>query len=325
MKTALITGITGMDGSHLADLLVAKGYKVHGIKRHLAVDDTQNIHHLLKEDKIDLHWGDVTDFGSLLEIIKKTEPDEIYNLAAQSHAGASFSMNKYTADVCYMGVVNLLEIIRLINPKIKFFQASTSESLDPSAPLPWNEDTPRINISNPYGIAKEAARLEVERARKSYGLFAVNGIMFNHESERRAETFVTRKITKAAARIKLGKQKNLLLGNIEAKRDWGYAPEYMEAAVLMLQQEKPEDYVLATGESHSVREWLEASFEAVGLNAYDYYQPDERFMRPSDIPEIKGDTSKIKRELGWEARTKFKDLIKIMVEADLKNEEDSRQ
>lgn len=318
MKTALITGITGMDGSHLADLLVEKGYKVHGVKRHLAVDDTKNLTHLLREDKVDLHYGDVTDFGSLLEIVKKTEPDEIYNLAAQSHAGASFSMNKYTAEVCYFGVMNLLEIIRLVNPGIRFFQASTSESMNKHTPLPWNENTPLTEISNPYGVAKAAARLEVERIRQTHGIFACNGIMFNHESERRGETFVTRKITNAVARIVKGEQKHLLLGNIEAKRDWGYAPEYMQAAWLMLQQDKPDDYVLATGESHSVRDWMEASFEAAGLNAYDYYKQDERFMRPSDIPDIVGDASKAKRILGWEAKVKYKDLVKIMIEADLK-------
>lgn len=313
-KRALITGITGMDGSHLADLLLSKGYEVHGVRRHTATSDTVNIAHIL--DKITLHDGDLSDYGSLFNIVYKVRPHEIYNLAAQSHAGISFKVVENTLDVDGLGVGRILEIIRHIDPKIRFFQASTSEFLDPTQEMPWNEET-KIMPDNPYGCGKAMAHYLVKLYRKAYGMYAVCGIMFNHESERRGETFVTRKITKAVARIKQGKQKELLLGNIEAQRDWGYAPEYMEAAWLMLQAEKPQDYVIATGETHSVREWLEAAFESVGLSPYDYYKQDERFMRPSDIPRIQGDASKIKAELGWEAKTKFRDLIKIMVEADM--------
>ena len=235
-------------------------------------------------------------------------------MAAQSHAGISFETVEYTLDVTGIGVGRILDVIRFLNPKIKMYQASTSEML--GGELPWNEQSPFVG-NNPYGCAKILAHYLVKNYRESYNLFVVNGIMFNMESERRVENFVTRKITKAACEIKRGERKELLLGNLEAKRDWGYAPEYMEGAWLMLQQDKPKDYVMATGEVHSVREWLEASFKAVGLNAYDYYKQDERFMRPSDIPEIRGDASLIKKELGWEAKTKFKDLIKIMIKADL--------
>lgn len=315
-KKALITGITGMDGSHLADLLVSKGYEVHGTKRHISVDNTYNIKHLLKDDSVILHDADLLDYSSLFNVINKVKPDEIYNLAAQSHAGVSFKIVENSLDVDGIGVARILEIIRQVNPKIKMFQASTSEFLDSSAPLPWNEDT-KIAPDNPYGCGKAMAHYLVRLYRKAYGLFAVNGIMFNHESERRGETFVTRKITKAVARIKKGEQKELLLGNIEAKRDWGMARCYMYGAWLMLQQEQPKDYVLATGETHSVREWLEKCFEYVGLNAYDYYKEDARFMRPSDIPIIQGDASLIKKELGWEADIKFNKLIEMMMDAEL--------
>ena len=317
IKRALITGITGMDGSHLADLLVSKGYEVHGTKRHTATDNTENIKHLLKDDRITLHDADLSDYGSLFNVIQKVRPHEIYNLAAQSHAGISFRVVENSLDVDGVAVGRILEIIRQIDPAIRMFQASTSEFLDSSAPIPWNESTPILQ-DNPYGIGKAGAHYLIRLYRKAYGLYVCAGIMFNHESERRGETFVTRKITRAVARIKRGEQKELLLGNIEARRDWGYAPEYCEAMWRMLQQEKPKDYVISTGETHSVREWLEASFESVGLDPYKFYKEDARFMRPSDIPAIQGDSSLIKKELGWEAKTKFKDLIKIMVEADLK-------
>lgn|SRR3990167_6789645 len=314
-KRALITGITGMCGSHLAELLLSKDYEVHGVLLPAATPSTQNIDHIL--NKITLHDGDVNDYASMWNIIYKVKPQEIYNLAAQSHAGKSFKIVDETIRTCGNAVGHLLDIIRQIDPTIKMWQASTSEFLDMKTPLPWNESTP-YKPSNPYGAGKLMAHHLVALYREAYGLHVCSGIMFNNESPRRGEDFVTRKITLAVARIKAGRQKELLLGNIEAQRDWGYSPEYMEAAYLMLQQEKPKDYVIATGETHSVREWLEAAFEAVGLNAYDYYKQDERYMRPSDIPEIRGDSSKIKEELGWEAKTKFRDLIKIMVAEDLK-------
>ena len=311
----LITGGTGMVGSHLADLLLEKGYDVHIIVRPTATPNTRNIAHIL--DRVTLHYGDLCDYASLITIIRKVQPDEVYNMAAQTHAGTSFKVPLYTHDVTSMGVLRLLEIIRTEKPNTKFWQASTSESLDKTAPLPWNEDTPQIKISNPYGISKADARRWVEFYREVYGIFAVNGIMFNNESPRRGEEFVTRKISLAAARIKKGLQSELLLGNIEAKRDWGYSPNYALAAWMMLQNKEPKDYVIATGESHTVREWMEECFKHVGLNAYDYYKEDERFMRPSDIPDIIGDTTRIKNDLGWEPTKRFHELTKIMVEADL--------
>jgi len=314
MKKAFITGITGMAGSHLAEILLEKGYKVSGLIRQSEVPTTERIDKYLENHQIDLYHGDMLDFSSLYNAIKKAEPDEIYNLAAQTHAGISFNTVEYTLNVTGIGVARILDVIRFLNPKIKLFQASTSEML--GGKLPWNEKSPFVG-NNPYGCAKIMAHHLVENYRKAYSLFAVNGIMFNMESPRRVENFVTRKITKTACEIKKGKRDKILLGNLEAKKDWGYSPEYMEAAWLMMQQDKPKDYVISTGESHTVREWLEASFEAVGLNAYDYYEQDERFMRPVDIPEMRGDSSLIKKELGWEAKTKFKDLIKIMIEADL--------
>ena len=313
-KKAFITGITGQCGSYLAEILLEKGYKVSGFVPQTTYSETQYIDKYLREDKIELYHGDLSDFASILNAIQKAEPDEIYNLGAQTHAGNSFKTVEYTMNVTGSAVGRVLEAIRIVNPKIKLYQASTSEFL--GGELPWNEESV-VTGNNPYACAKAMGHYLVQNYRESYGIYAVNGIMFNMESPRRGENFVTRKITKAAAEIKMGIRKELLLGNIDAKRDWGAAWEYMEGAWLMMQQDKPKDYVMATGEAHSVREWLEASFEAVGLDAYDYYKEDARFMRPSDIPEIRGDASLIKKELGWEATIKYADLIKIMVEADL--------
>lgn len=314
-KSALITGITGQCGSYLAEILLEKGYRVSGLVMQTVFPETKYIDQYIKEDKIELYHGDLTDLGSIINAIIKSEPDEIYNLGAQSHAGNSFFEIEHTANVTGLGVGRVLEAIRIVNPKIRMWQASTSEML--GGPLPWNEQSP-IAGNNPYACAKIMGHYLVQNYRDAYGIYAVNGIMFNNESPRRAENFVTRKITKAVAEIKAGLRKELLLGNIEARRDWGYAREYMEAAWLMLQQPEPKDYVIATGESHSVREWMEAAFNFVGLNAYDYYKQDERFMRPSDILEVRGDPSLIKKELGWEAKIKYKELVKMMVEADLK-------
>lgn len=313
-KTAFITGITGQCGSYLAELLLEKGYKVHGLIMQTVLPETKYLDQYLRDDRIELHHGDMSDFSSILNAIKKAEPDEIYNLAAQSHAGISFNEIEHSGNITGLGVGRVLEAARIVNPKIKIWQASTSEML--GGKLPWNEQS-SMRGNNPYGCAKIYGHYIAQNYRESYGMFVCCGIMFNNESPRRAENFVTRKITKAVAEIKKGIRKELLLGNIESKRDWGFSKEYMEAAWMMMQAGEPKDYVIATGESHSVREWMEASFEIVGLNAYDYYKQDERFMRPSDMPDIRGDSSLIKKELGWEARTKYKDLVKIMVEADM--------
>ena len=314
-KKAFITGISGMCGSYLTEILLEKGYDVDGFIPQTTYSETQYIDKYLKEDRINLYHGDLSDYASLFNAIKESEPDEIYNLGAQTHAGNSFKMVEYTLNVTGTSVGRVLEAIRILNPKIKLFQASTSEFL--GGPLPWNEKSIIVG-NNPYAAAKAMGHYLVENYREAYGIYAVCGIMFNMESPRRGENFVTRKITKAVAEIQNGTRTELLLGNLDAKRDWGYCPEYMEGAWLMMQQDKPKNYVMCTGESHSVREWLEASFAVVGLDPYKYYKQDERFMRPSDIPEIRGDASLIKKELGWEARVKYQELVEMMVEADLK-------
>ena len=316
MKTAFITGITGQLGSYLAELLLEKGYKVHGLIPQSLFSETQYIEQYLREDRIELHHGDMSDFSSILNAISESEPDEVYNLAAQTHAGYSFKQIENAIDITGGGVARVLEAVRIVNPKTKVFQASTCEML--GGPLPWKEDSP-MEGNNPYGCAKIMGYYLVRSYRDSYDMFAVNGIMFNFESPRRAEIFVTRKITKAVAEIKKGIRKELLLGNLDAKRDWGYAAEYAQAAWMMMQNDTPKDYAIATGESHSVRDWMEACFNYVGLNASDYYKQDKRFMRPSDIPDIRGDASLIKKELGWEAQVKYEDLIKIMMDHDLQN------
>lgn len=314
MKKALITGITGQDGSYLAELLLEKGYEVHGIIRRSSSFNTGRIDHIL--DRLKLHYGDLSDSGNLATLLLAISPDEIYNLAAQSHVRVSFDVPEYTAQVTGLGCVRLLESIRNLGLNPRFYQASSSEQYGKVQAIPQDENTPFYPRS-PYAVAKQFAHWSVINYRESYGLHASCGILFNHESPRRGETFVTRKIAKAAARIKLGLQDKLLLGNLDAKRDWGHAKEYVQAMWLMLQQENPDDYVIATGETHSVREFLEVVFEHIGLNWHDYVEIDARYYRPSEVDLLIGDYSKAKRKLGWEPKIKFVDLAREMVEHEL--------
>lgn len=314
MKKALITGITGQDGSYLAELLLEKGYKVYGLERRSSINRRDNIKHI--EDKLNFIYGDLLDQNSLIRAIQLSQPDEIYNLAAQSFVGESWNQPTYTADVTGLGATRVLEAIRTVNPKIKFYQASTSELFGKVKESPQNENTPFYPRS-PYGVAKLHAHWSTINYRESYGMFCVCGILFNHESPRRGMEFVTRKITHAAARIKLGLQKELLLGNLDAKRDWGYAGDFVEAMWLMLQHEKPEDFVISTGETHSVKEFLEETFSCLGLNWQDYVKQDPRFMRPADVDILVGDASKAKEKLGWQAKVKFKELVRMMVDAEM--------
>lgn len=314
MKKALITGITGQDGSYLAELLLEKGYEVHGIIRRSSSFNTGRIDHIL--DRIKLHYGDLSDSGNLATLLLAISPDEIYNLAAQSHVRVSFDVPEYTAQVTGLGCVRLLESIRNLGLNPRFYQASSSEQYGKVQAIPQDENTPFYPRS-PYAVAKQFAHWSVINYRESYGLHASCGILFNHESPRRGETFVTRKIAKAAARIKLGLQDKLLLGNLDAKRDWGHAKEYVQAMWLMLQQENPDDYVIATGETHSVREFLEVVFEHIGLNWHDYVEIDARYYRPAEVDLLIGDYGKAKRKLGWEPKIKFGDLAREMVEYEL--------
>jgi GDPmannose 4,6-dehydratase len=314
MKKALITGITGQDGSYLAELLLEKGYEVHGIIRRSSSFNTGRIDHIL--DRLKLHYGDLSDSGNLATLLLAISPDEIYNLAAQSHVRVSFDVPEYTAQVTGLGCVRLLESIRNLGLNPRFYQASSSEQYGKVQAIPQDENTPFYPRS-PYAVAKQFAHWSVINYRESYGLHASCGILFNHESPRRGETFVTRKIAKAAARIKLGLQDKLLLGNLDAKRDWGHAKEYVQAMWLMLQQENPDDYVIATGETHSVREFLEVVFEHVGLNWHDYVEIDARYYRPAEVDLLIGDYGKAKRKLGWEPKIKFGDLAREMVEYEL--------
>lgn len=325
---ALITGITGQDGSYLAELLLAKGYEVHGLIRRASTFNTGRLEHLYMDPhepgaRLFLHYGDLSDSGQLTEIIYNIKPTEIYHLGAQSHVRVSFDMPEYTGDVTGLGTVRLLEAIRRSGIKTKFYQASSSE-LFGDAPAPQNEETP-MRPRSPYAAAKLYAYWMVRNYREAYGMFAVNGILFNHESPRRGETFVTRKITRAVARIKLGLQKKLYLGNLEARRDWGYAPEYVEAMWLMLQQEEPEDYVIATGESHSVKEFLEEAFGYLDLDWRDHVEIDPRYFRPTEVEFLLGDATKAKQKLGWQPRITFRELVRIMVEADLRELIELRQ
>ena len=320
-KRALITGITGQDGSYLAELLLSKDYEVHGLIRRASTFNTSRIEHLYVDPhdpgaRIFLHYGDLSDSGQLTNLIYNLQPQEIYHLAAQSHVRVSFDVPEYTGDVSGLGLTRILEAIRRSNIKTRFYQASSSE-LFGDAPPPQNEDTP-LRPRSPYAAAKLYAYWMVRNYREAYGMFAVNGILFNHESPRRGETFVTRKITRAAARIKLGLQNKLYLGNLEARRDWGYAPEYVEAMWMMLQQDAPEDFVIATGETHSVREFLEAVFAHLDLDWRDYVEIDPRYFRPTEVECLLGDASKARQRLGWQPRVTFRELAKLMVEADLK-------
>ena len=341
MKKAIITGITGQDGSYLAEFLSAKGYEIHGLIRPHSVPNTDRIEHLLADkslsDRIFLHKGDITDGGCMLSLIEAIRPDEIYNLAAQSHVGDSFVMPRYTADVTGIGTLNILEAIRLSKCGAKFYQASTSElfgGLPQSAPQ--NEKTP-FYPKSPYGAAKLYAYWITVNYREAYGIFAVNGILFNHESPRRGENFVTRKITKTIAKIMAGKKDKLALGNLEAKRDWGFAGDYVRGMYLMLQKDCPRDYVLATGETHTVREFAQAAFKAAGINlswqgsgvdekgicrktGKVLVEIDPRFFRPAEVDLLLGDASEAENNLGWRREVDFDGLVEMMVKADLKAE-----
>lgn len=321
MKKALITGITGQDGSYLAELLLSKGYEVHGIIRRASTFNTGRIDHLYKDPHINgvrlfLHYGDIADSTNLIKLLYRIQPDEIYHLAAQSHVRVSFDIPEYTGDVTGLSTIRILEAIRETGVGSKFYQASSSEMFGKVAEVPQRETTP-FHPRSPYGAAKVYAYWATVNYRESYDLFACNGILFNHESPRRGETFVTRKITRAVARIKAGKQKKLYLGNLDAKRDWGYAREYVEAMWLMLQQDKPDDYVIATGETHSVEEFLTDAFSYVNLDWHDYVELDPKYLRPAEVDLLVGDASKAKRVLGWEPRVTFKELVRLMVDSDL--------
>ena len=323
MKRALITGITGQDGSYLAELLLAKGYEVHGIIRRASTFNTSRIDHLYADPHVNgvhlfLHYGDLTDAVQMVKLLYDLKPDEIYNLGAQSHVRVSFDVPEYTGDVDGLGTLRILEAIREAGlvKRVRFYQASSSEMFGKVQEVPQTERTPFWPRS-PYACAKVFAFWLTVNYRESYRLHASNGILFNHESPRRGETFVTRKITRAAARIKLGLQDSLYLGNLDARRDWGYAKEYVEIMWLMLQQEQPGDYVVATGETHSVRDFCAEAFGLLGLDWGQYVKHDARYERPAEVDLLIGDPAKAKRQLDWEPKVRFKDLVKIMVEADL--------
>ena len=321
MKKALITGITGQDGSYLAELLLDKGYEVHGIIRRASSFNTGRINHLYKDPHINgvrlfLHYGDIADSTNLIKLLNRIQPEEVYHLAAQSHVRVSFDIPEYTGDVTGLSTVRILEAIRETGVKTKFYQASSSEMFGKVHEVPQTETTP-FHPRSPYGAAKVYAFWATVNYRESYGMFASNGILFNHESPRRGETFVTRKITRAVARIKAGLQQKLYLGNLDAKRDWGYAREYVEAMWLMLQQDQPDDYVIATGETHSVEEFLTEAFSHVNLDWHDYVELDPKYLRPAEVDLLIGDASKAKRVLGWQPKVSFKELVRLMVDADV--------
>lgn len=344
MKKALITGITGQDGAYLADFLLKKGYEVHGIKRRSSSFNTARVDHIYRDPhesdvQFFMHYGDLTDATNLIRIIQQVRPDEIYNLAAQSHVQVSFDTPEYTANADALGTLRLLEAIRMLGleKKTRFYQASTSELYGKVKKIPQNESTPFYPRS-PYGAAKLYAYWIVVNYREAYNMFASNGILFNHESPIRGETFVTRKITRAVARIKLGLQDRLYLGNLDAKRDWGYAGDYVEAMWLMLQQDEPDDYVIATGETHSVREFVEKAFNEIGVeivwegSGVDEVGKDKnsdkilvridpRYFRPTEIDLLLGDSSKAKEKFGWEPKVSFGELVEIMIQEDLKEAE----
>ena len=321
MKKALITGITGQDGSYLAELLLEKGYEVHGIIRRASTFNTERIDHLYQDPHINgvrlfLHYGDIADSTNLIKLLYRLQPDEIYHLAAQSHVRVSFDIPEYTGDVTALGTVRMLESIRETRLKTKFYQASSSEMYGKVVETPQTEKTPFYPRS-PYAAAKLYSYWTAVNYRESYGIFACNGILFNHESPRRGETFVTRKITSAAARIKAGLQENLYLGNLDAQRDWGYAKEYIEAMWLMLQQDEPDDFVIATGEAHAVHEFLGEAFSYVGLDWHKLVEIDPKYYRPAEVDCLLGDASKARQKLGWQPKTKFKELVRLMVNADM--------
>jgi len=320
-KRALITGITGQDGSYLAELLLEKGYEVYGMIRRSSSFNTGRIDHLYQdphESSVRLHlvYGDLTDASSLNQILRKVKPDEIYNLGAQSHVRVSFDVPEYTADVTAMGTVRLLEAMRETSVDARFYQASSSELYGKVVETPQSEKTP-FHPRSPYAAAKAYAFYITQNYREAYGMFACNGILFNHESPRRGETFVTRKITRGATRIKLGLQDKLYMGNLDAKRDWGYAGDYVEAMWLMLQAERADDYVIATGATHSVREFLESTFEYLELDWQKHVEIDPRYFRPAEVELLLGDASRARDELGWSPKVKLDQLVKMMVDSDL--------
>jgi GDPmannose 4,6-dehydratase len=322
IKRALILGVTGQDGSYLAEILLEKGYEVHGMARRSATGNTRNIDHLIHDEKIFeerffLERGDLADVTSLYRIISAVKPDEIYNEADQDHVSWSFAMPAYSYDITGAAVGRILEIIRQINPTIRYFQPCTSNMFGDPEEVPQNENT-RFNPKSPYAVAKAFAFMQVKYYREAYGMFAVNGILYNHESPRRTEEYVTRKITRAAAMISAGFQKKISLGDMTAEIDWGYAREYMETAQKILQQDKPEDFIIATGETHTVREWLEEAFRQVNLKADDHLEINPKFMRPTKTGKLVGDISKAKNSFGYNPRVKFKELIRIMVDTDVR-------
>jgi GDPmannose 4,6-dehydratase len=316
-KKAFITGITGQDGSYLAELLLEKGYDVHGLVRRSSSFNTWRIDRI--RSRITLHYGDLVDQYSLVRTLQKVAPDEVYNLAAQSHVKVSFEMPEYTADVTAVGVLRLLDAVRELSLGTRVYQAGSSEMYGLVQETPQTEKTP-FHPRSPYACAKIFGHWVGVNYREGYGMHLSNGILFNHESPRRGENFVTRKITMGLAAIKKGQAKELRLGNLDAKRDWGYAKDYVEAMWLMLQQPKPDDYVVATGETHSVREFLEESFSYVGLNWQDYVKVDEKYFRPAEVDLLLGDPAKAKRVLGWKPRVGFKELVRLMVDADLEGQ-----
>ena len=321
-KTALITGITGQDGSYLAELLLEKGYKVVGIKRRTSLINTNRIDHIFDKlyntSDFDLVYGNMIDSGNIYRILQQSKPSEVYNLAAQSHVRVSFDTPEETANIVAMGTLRLLEAVRNLDPKIKIYQASSSEMFGDNPENPQSETT-RLMPASPYACSKVFAHNLCRNYRESYGMHISSGILFNHESPRRGETFVTRKITKAAARIKLGLQDKLYLGNLDAKRDWGFAGDYVEAMWLMLQQEKPDDFVIATGETHTVKEFLNEVFDHAKLSIEEHVEVDPRLFRPHEVPLLLGDPSKAKEKLNWEPKVKFKQLAQMMFDEDLEN------
>ncbi len=329
MKRALITGVTGQDGSYLTELLLSKGYEVWGLVRRSSSFNTARIDHVYQDPhekgvRLRLVFGDLNDASSLNRAIQAARPDEVYNLGAQSHVRVSFDIPEYTGEIDALGTVRLLEAIREAGLKPRFYQASSSELYGQVAEVPQTERTP-FHPRSPYGCAKAYSFHITRNYREAYGLFACNGILFNHESPRRGETFVTRKITRAATRIKLGLQEKLFLGNLDARRDWGYAPEFVEAMWMMLQQDAPDDYVIATGTSHTVREFLDEAFGCLDLDWKDHVEIDPRYLRPAEVELLVGDPSKARRQLGWEPRVTFQELVKIMVDADLRVAEAERR
>jgi len=321
MTRALITGISGQDGSYLAELLLSKGYEVYGMIRRASTFNTSRLDHIYRDPhdpdaRLRLVYGDLSDSSSLNQIIKTVRPDEVYNLGAQSHVRTSFDIPEYTVDVTGLGTVRLLEAIREAGVKTRFYQASSSELYGQARETPQTERTP-FNPRSPYACAKALAFYATVNYRDAYGIFACNGILFNHESPRRGETFVTRKITRAVADILAGRQQRLYLGNLDAKRDWGYAGDYVLGMWLMLQQPRPDDYVLATGESHSVREFLDEAFSSAGLAWRDYVEIDHKYFRPTEVDELVGDASKARQQLGWNPKVTFKELVRMMVDSDI--------